>query len=128
MVWNSKNNSTLKNVQNAWLINIVVGVHDLMFVMSVKIFSRTLKRGQTMNDDKRKHYLMNPLNDKQMICITEGESGYAAQKPDKHIDQPWCDGMNRKESEQFNLTPTVDELREQAMKAFYASFKEEGKK
>ena len=81
-----------------------------------------------MNDDKRKHYLMNPLNDKQMMCITEGESGYAAQKPDKNIDQAWFDGMNRKESEQFNLTPTVDELREQAMKAFYASFKEEGKK
>lgn len=85
-----------------------------------------------MNDDKRKHYLMNPLNDKQMICITEGESGYAAQKPDKHIDQAWCDGMNRvesqKESQRFNLTPTVDELRAQAMKAFYASFKEEDKK
>jgi len=85
-----------------------------------------------MNDDKRKHYLMNPLNEQQMICITEGESGYAAQKPDKHIDQAWCDGMNRvesqKESQRFNLTPTVDELREQAMKAFYASFKEEGKK
>lgn len=78
-----------------------------------------------MSNDTRQHYLMNPLNDKQMICITEGESGYAAQKPDKHIDQAWCDGMNRKESERLNLAPTVDELRGQAMKAFYASFKEE---
>ena len=123
MVWNNKNNSMLNNVQSASLINIVGGVQDLMFVMTVKLFSRTLKRGQTMSNDTRQHYLMNPLNEQQMICITEGESGYAAQKPDKHIDQAWCDGMNRKESERLNLAPTVDELRAQAMKAFYASFK-----